>query len=510
MPFLRKPDFLPVKGINLAVPRTYLPEGFAFPQNLQYFRGELRKREGKTVLGTVTLGGQKVIHLDTFILSTGNIRLLRFTKKNIQQYNNTTFIWEDITGLNDMTGLDTDFISSCVVPESDLFLFTNNRIDNIRKIVDGSNTANLGGSPPKCSFLEYLSPYVLAAFTQTGGNDFPTKVQWSGTGTPEVWSGGNSGSQVLADDPSFIRGLKKLREYVMVYKELSIYRGRKVSTSAIFDFGNGPFSSGKGIYSPRALATDGENHYYMGLNDFHLNNGIRILDIGGPIREYIFNRLNRSQSSTCHALHVEKYKEVWFYITVGAESWPTEVWKYNYEKDFWYFDTCANIICASSWKQVTSLTWADTVGTWDQQATFWDDQQGAFGGPRLVYGHDTGFVSQSDVNVLNDLGAAVDARLETKDFTGLEHRGIEYDTRWLQFDLWASGDSAKLYYSIDHGSTWVYVGENQLSAEVEKSTFWLDVIAKHIRFRVQQDGVSKNLLIRSFTPYFLDAGEIYA
>lgn len=506
MPLLRKAELLPVKGIDLSIPESFLPDGFAFPQNLQYYRGEMRKREGRTVLGGVTLGAQKVLHLDTFILSTGNIRALRFTKKNIQQYNTTTGAWDDITGLNDLTGSETDFFSSCVVPESDLFLFTNRRIDNIRKIVDGSNTQSIS-STQKCSFLEYITPYVLQAYTTEGGNDFPTKVKWSDTGQPEVFTGGNSGAQLLSDDPSFIRGMKKLRNYAMIYKELSVYRAVKASNSSIFDIQ--PFSSGKGLYSPRAIASDGENHYYMGLNDFHLNNGVRVVDIGRPVREYIFNRLNRSLNETCHAIHVEQYKEVWFYVTVSGLSWPTEVWKYNYEKDFWYFDTCANIICASSYKQVSSFAWADAVGSWDSQNTFWDDQQGGASAPRFIFGDDNGLVSQADINVTNDLGVAVNARLETKDYTGIVHNGIEYETRFLQFDLWARGDSAKFYYSLDYGSTWVFVSEKTLTDQIEKTTFWFDVIAKHIRFRIVQDGKSKDLLIRSFQPYFLSAGEIW-
>lgn len=503
--FLRKPQLLPVKGINLAIPSTYLQDGFAFPQNLQYFRGELKKRDGRAVLGGVSLGAQKILYLDTFILSTGNIRLLRFTKQNVQQYNTTTGVWDDKTGL-DLTGSESDFFSSCVVTESDLFLFTNNRINAPRKIVDGSNSTNLGGSPPKCSFMEYVTPYVLLAYTQEGGTDFPTKVRWSDTGQPELWSGGNSGSQLLSDDPSFIRGMKKLRDYVMVYKELSIYRGRKVGTSSIFDFG-GPFSSGKGLYSQRAIASDGENHYYMGLNDFHLNNGVRIIDIGGPVREYIFNRLNRSLNTTCHAVHVELYKEIWFYITISGLSWPTEVWKYNYEKDFWYFDTCSSITCGSSYKQVSSLAWNDAGGTWDSQASFWDEQQGGASTPRLVFGDADGLTAQLDTTIVDDMGVAVAAQLETKDYTGLEHQGIEFDTRWLQVDLWGRGDSVKLYYSTNYGGTWTYVGENELSDVVERSTFWIDVIAKHIRFRFVQDGLSKDLVIRSFTPYFLSGTE---
>lgn len=465
----------------------------------------MRKRDGRSLFGGVTLGGEKVLHLGTQEVSTGAFRLFRMTKKNIQRYNTISGAWDDVTGI-DLTGGETDFFSDCVVTESDFYLFTNKGIDAIRKYDGSGATVPLGGSPPKARFMAYITPYVLLGFTSSGGNDFPTKVQWCGTGTPENWSGSGSGSQLLSDDASHIRQVKKLSEYAMVYKEKSVYRGRKVSTAAVFDFI--PFATGKGLYAPRSVADDGENHYYMGNQDFHLNNGVRVADIGKPVREYIFNRLNRSRNETCHSIHVEQFKEIWFYVTVTGMDWPTEVWKYNYEMDFWYFDTVAKCLTASPYKKVTTLTWDDVIGSWDQQTSFWDDQQGAASAPLIIFGNDQGNTSVLDSANVNDLGVAVDARLETKDYTGLEHNGLEYETRWLQFDLWASGNSVKLYYSLDYGSTWVFVSENELTAHIEKSTFWFDVIAKHIRFRMVQDGVSKNLTIRSFTPYFLDAGEI--
>lgn len=501
MPFLRKPQLLPVKGINLSIPRTFLGDGFAFPQNLQYDRGDLRKRAGRSALGSITLGAHKVLHLTTQQVSTGSLRLFRMTKKNLQRYNTITGAWDDLTG-TDLTGTETDFFSDCVVTESDLFLFTNRGIDNIRKYDGSGNSADLGGSPPKCRYMDYITPYVMLGFIVQGGNSLVTKVQWCDTGQPEIWSGGNSGSQLLSDDPSHIRQLKKLRDYAMVYKELSVYRGRKVSTSSIFDFG-GPFSSGKGLYSPRALASDGENHYYMGLFDFHKNDGVRIVDIGGPVREYLFNRLNRSRNETCHAVHVEKYKEVWFYVTVTGMDWPTEVWKYNYALDLWYFDTCSNVIAGTSFKQIRTLTWNDVIGSWNDQTSFWDNSQGGASAPLSVFGDDQGRTNILDESVDQDLGVDYDAQLETKDYTGLEGKGIEFDARWLQFDVWAAGSRVKLYYSINYGSNWTYVGENVLTTAIEKSTFWIDVIAKHIRFRIVVDGV-----LRSFTPYFLDAGEI--
>lgn len=505
--FLRAPELTVAAGADFSIPSAYLGKGKNFPQNFQLYRGEMKKRLGRSVIGGIMLGGQKVLHLDVFTTTGAVERLIRHSKQNVERFVAASQAWEDITGV-DLSGAETDFIQSCVVTENDLYVFTNNIINAIRKYTDSGTTSDLGGNPPKCRTLDYLSPYLLIGNVLDGGNSYPQKVQWCDTGQPEVWSGGNSGSVLLADEPSHIKRIKKLIDYAFVYKEKSVYRGRKVSTSAIFEFG-GPFADGKGIYSPRAIAGDGSNDYYMGLFDFHKNNAVRISDFGAPVREYIFNRINRERSDTCFAIHVAEFKEIWFFITIAGYDWPTEVWKYNYDIDFWYFDTVVNCITAAIYKQTVDLTWDTDFGTWDEDVTFWDEQQGLSGAPFPVLGYADGMVDYMAANTVDDRGAAVDARIDTKDYTGLVHRGIEYDTEWMQFSIWCRGrGSVKLWYSIDEGSNWVFIAEKDLTLETKKLDFYFHFIAPKARWRIQTDRAGEYLMIRNFTPYFRDNPEM--
>src|SRR3990167_219247 len=504
---LRSPDLTIEKGIDFSIPSVYLGQGKNFPQNFQLYRGEMQKREGRSVLGGIMLGGQKVLHLGVLELTGGTQRLIRHSKQNVERWNAGAEAWEDITGLGgDLTGTELDFTQSTVVTESDLYLFTQ-RKDAIKKYGDSGQIADLGGSPPKAKTIEYLSPYVMIGNVLSGATELPQKVQWCDTGAPEVWSGGNSGSALLSDEPSFIKRIKKLYDYAFIYKEKSVYRGRQVGGSSIFDFG-GPFYEGKGIAAARAIAGNGSSDFYMGLFDFHENNAVRINDIGAPVREFIFNRLNRARIETCFSIHVELYKEVWFYITTVGADWPNEVWKYNYERGFWYFDTVKNCLTAANYKQTVSLTWNTYKKKWSEAVGTWNTVGGLSDALFQVFGYEDGFVDRVDPSVSNDRGVSVSAKIETKDYTGLLHRGIEEDSRFQQFDVWASGrGKLKLSYSLDYGSSWIYVGENDLPTTTEKITFWFDVIAKHIKFRLQVDGLNDTASIRSFTPYFLTGVE---
>jgi hypothetical protein len=505
MPFLREAELQPVKGMNFSVPSTYLPKGYVFPQNFQYMKGELLKRPGKTPLGGVSLGAKSVLHLGIFELSSSTVKLVRHTKSNVQVFNTTSGEWDDFTG-TDLSGTDLDYYDNTVVTELDMYIFVNNIINNPRKMLDATNSADLGGSPPKARCCEYMTPYLLLGNVESGGNKYPYQLNWCDTGDPETWVGGNAGGVLLSDEPSGIRRIKKLKNYAMVYKEKSIYRGYQVGAPDIFDFAC--LGLGKGIYAPRVIADDGNYHYYMGLQDFYRNDGIRSESIGKSINEYIFNRINRAVNESCHAIHVEQYKEIWFVIATTGFTTPNEVWKYNYDLDFWYFDTIKNALSSNMYKRTGFTSWNQLIGTWDQQIGAWDKQAGVTNAPFPVFGFDTGLVGKLDENVVDDFEVAVETHLDTKDYSGLVVGGIERDTRFLQVDFFGRGDSVRLYYSLDQGTSWNFVAENELGSIVDKSTFYIDIIAKHIRFRFEQRDKGRKLTMRSLQIYFLDGGEI--
>lgn len=505
MPYLRKGELMPVKGIDFSVPASYLPDSQHFPKNVRLYRGELRKREGRSYMGNVMIGAQPVLHLANFKMSDSSNSLIRIGYRNVERYNPASGLWMDITGL-DLTGTNNDFFSSAVDPADDYFIFTN-YIDRPRKYTaTGAPTVSLGGTTTfKAKFVEYVQPYVVFGGLIELGSSQLNKIRWSDTGDPENYTTGNSGSQLFLDEPTLIRGMKKLQDMLMVYKEGSVYRGRKVASASVFDFG-GPFSMGKGLMSARAIADIGQAHIYMGADeDFHINDGVRITDIGSPIREYVFNRINRDRFNTFHAIHVEQYKEVWFFLTIGSETYPTEIWKYRYDIGFWYMDSIVNCITAAGdYKLTADLCWDDIPPAWDTQFWAWDDRGGLAAAFVPVFGFDTGFVHKSDQLTSNDIGSPFDGILETKDYTGLTaSQEIADDVRWLQMDIWATGTALRLSYSTDEGGSWTFVEEKELTNSNRKYTYWFDVLSPKIRFRFENGNDEGSFTLRSFQPYYI-------
>jgi hypothetical protein len=506
MPFLRKPVLLPTAGLDYSQPSTMINPRNGFPQNIIITQEEIVKRPGKTLYGSTPVVGGQIMGLFRHEDNAGFKYMVRTSKRRLEWFNANTQIWNDITHAP-FTGGDDDLFSFTIAVEDGLLLITNG-IDAIRKWSGAGNTAVLGGSPPKAKFMAYISPYILLAHIDDGVSVNPWKVQWNDTATPETWAGGNAGGELLSDEPSPIKNIVALNEYAAVYKRGSLWLGRKVQTSDIFSFDC--IATGVGLESSRSVVDAGGTHFFMGRDDFYAFNGARWESIGKAVREYAFRNIDRDKIDRCFAFHYLPGKEVWFFVVVKGYNWPTQVWKYAYEKGFWYFDTCDEITAMLLWESLSGETWDEDTGTWDEAADRWDD--GVFpSNEEHIFGDSGGHTYKLDPATTNDNGVAVDAKFESIDFVADK---FETNKRWLQLDLWTKG-YGRLFidYSTDYGTTWtnieylptqVYI---DLTADWVKYTLYFDTISDKIRFRFRNNRDGELFCIRQFYPYYLEKEE---
>lgn len=503
MPLLRKGSLLPVLGADFSKPATFLDDRNGFPTNMRYYRSELRKRPGKSVLYGIINDSTQIMGLGKLELSSGIKKLVRNSKAAMEVLNTTTQTWDPIAHAV-YTGGDDDFFSYANVTESGLLLATNG-VDAIRKYSGSGADAVLGGNPPLAKYIAYCSPYVLVAYTDDGVNVKPWGISWCDTDSPEVWTGGNSGSALLSKEPSAIQNIIKLNEFVIGYKKESLYLGRPVDTSEIFSFDL--IKTGLGLDAPRAVAEADGLHYFQAANDFYSFNGIREQSIGGPVRDEVFSRINREKIGRCHAVHIQELNEIWFFVVIAGYDWPTEVWKYNYRFGFWYMDTCDNVTAALKWQRTSGQSWDDDPGTWDSDQGPWDAGVAVQNWEDIVFGLSTGYVHTLDYTTTNDNGVAVSAFFIGKDFIG---DALEFTKRWLKLDVWARGPG-KLYvdYSIDEGSNWINIPYTsstaylQLDGTNRQYSFWFDVWGDKIRFRFRNAESGETFFLRNYYPYYL-------
>lgn len=513
MPLLRKALVIPSEGANYAIPSSVINDRAVFPKNMSYYRGELRKVAGKSKYGSVAIGGTRVMGLGILETSAGTKYLIRTSLTKTEYYNTSTGAWDSISA-SDWTGGDDDFHFFATATPQGYVVFTNG-INLIRKWTGAGNNAALGGSPDKAKFLAYVSPYLLLAHIDDGASINPWKVAWCDTNDPETWSGGNSGSAVLTDEPSPIRNILKLNEFAGVYKRDSLWLGRKLTTTDIFDFTM--VRTGVGLAASRAVADVGGQHFFMGLNDFWAWNGAVLEPIGKDIRDEVFSRISRSNIGRCHAIHIKHLSEVWFFVVVAGGSWPTEIWKYNYRNGFWYYDTCDvsaqyGLTAAISWERTAVLAWNNAVGTWNAQLEIWDSGITIGDWDETIFGRTDGHTLKLDATTTDDDGNAVEAQVVTKDFIADSFEKYE---RWLQLDIWAKGPgNLKVYYSIDYGENWVNIPFSSsqayftLTDQYQILHCYFDIVGKRIRFKFVEGTSGKTFYLRNVYAYYVQREQI--
>mgnify|MGYP001606332652 CR=1 FL=1 len=511
MPFLRKGILMPVEGVDWSKPSTFISDTSGYPQNMRFLANEICKRPGKSLYGATAISdATQIMGLGVLELPTLKY-LIRASKTQLERYNTTTLIWDSIL-TTPLSGGDEDFVSFANVTESKFIAFTNG-VDKIRKWTGSGNNSALGGNPPLAKYMTYLSPYLVIAYVTEGGDIKPWKIRWCDTDAPETWTGGNAGSALIASEPSAIQNIMKLNEYIATYKEESLWLGVKVGTSDIFEFNC--MKTGIGLSAPRCVIDFEGKHAFMGHNDFYVWNGIREESIGGPIRDLVFPSLDRSKLKRCFGLHIKNLTEVWFFILTTGQTWPTEVWKYNYRTGFWYYDTCSNLTAAVAWKKITTESWDDdTPGDWDSAIDVWDAGEVMQDWEEVMFGNSAGNTLKLDYSTTNDLGVAVSSMFETKDYT---MDVLEFYKRWLQLDVWVRGSTnAKLYvdYSDDYGDTWTNIPYTSstayitLSATTQLFRLYFDIVADHIRFRFRNAESGEIFYLRNFYPYYLASAEV--
>lgn len=503
MPLLRKGVLIPSKGIDWSVPETFIDDRSGYPKNMTFARNEIRKRAGKSLYGSTPMSSQ-VMGLSRLELNDGAKYLIRNSKTQSQKYNVNTSDWEDISNV-DFTGGDTDYFSYTTATEYGYLIVTNG-VDAIRKWNGITDLTALGGSPPKAKYCSYLSPYLILGYVDDGSVNSPWKVQWWDP-TSEDWNSGNAGSLLLSDEQSEIKNLLKLNNYMAVYKQDSLCFLQKVGPPDIFL--STTVRTGIGLAASRCVVDAEGIHYFMGDNDFYQWNGGQPVSIGRSVRDEVFMRINRELIDKCFAVHIKEYKEIWFFIVITGDTWPKEVWKFNYGEGLWYYDTCSDITTGARYERSSSLVWDDMEGVWDDWNIPWDSAINSSGFEDVILGDSSGKTLYLNYANANDVTTSIDSYFISKAFTGDR---LEFNKRWLKLDVWARGtDGAKLYidYSTDYGQTWNGVSYNSSSVYIpltnakKRYSVYFDVVSETIMFRFRNSSAGEIFYLTNFYPYYI-------
>lgn len=488
-------------GLDVSKPAEYL-DARATPdcQNVMISRNVIRKKLGTTAMGS-SLGErvQKIVELKvgtlTYVVRIGNTK--------IELYDQAGGTWSDIAG-SALTGGASDRIDTAqpLLSGARVLTFTNHK-DNIRKYTGTGNTADLGGTPPLAKFMVEYGSYLVLAYITDGGNTYTMRVQWCDTGDIETWSGGNSGSRDLVEDGKDITGISLFGNYLTIHKESSIYIGYLVSSSDIFKFERKNTEVGAVCYDTIKNLPTGEQ-IFLARDGIHLFNGISAPLIPSPIMDEIRENMNSEQVLKSYAEVVPELDEYWVGVPIGSQTEPETIYKYNFRTRQCYKDVRLLTTAISTYINTDALRWVDMSNTWQADTGRWNDINVLALFPKIIFGESGGItVNREEEN--DDNGTAISSWWVSKDFECTD-KGLL--ARWLEIEIWAKGNTMKVEYSTDAGSTWTEItsfstgSSLTLSADYPSDDSplqgWFDVVSTKIRFRFSNNVSAENMYLKQF------------
>jgi len=494
---------LPSKGLVVDRPAEYIDARSASAlSNMEINRNIIRSRFGTTTLGASL--GERVQRF--FELQVGNsTRLFRVGTTKVEVLNKSTETWASVA-TSALTGTAADPVDFAfpLLSGEKIAVYTNG-IDVIKKCSITGNDAALGGTPPKVKFLKAFNTYLVAAYvTDDGsGNTFYARVQWSDTGDPETWTGGNSGSVDLLEDPEDITGFGVFGNFLTVHKANSIYVGQVLSTSAVFRFDRKATGVGAAANATIQNIPTGEQ-IFLASDGIHLFNGITAPLIDSPVQDELREEMNPANLFKAQGIFVEELDEYWVCVPTGSDTEPQTVYKYNWRTKQIYKDSRTNLTALGIFENTQEDTWDDRTGTWDADTTRWSSQTNLSLNPVVIVGDSAGVTAERTANSFDDAGVALTNRIDTKDFTATDLGITDIDRimRWKGLEIWAKGSTAKVYYSTDSGSTFTLITNLTLAADYPGDdsplNVYFDVFSSKIRFRFENTVTEESFTLKKY------------
>jgi hypothetical protein len=496
----KKPVILPVLGLDPSQPAEYIDDR-STPncKNISIDRYTIQKRPGTIQLGESS--GERILAYKELYTDGAN-NLLRIGMTTVHSMNYASGEWTDRASA--ALTADATYRVDTALPmlSSARILVLTNGKDAIRKWAGGdSDDAVLVGTPPIAKYcIDYATYLVLANVTDTGTN-YPMRVQWSDTGLPETWTGGNSGSRDLTEDGEDITGLSLYGNYIAVHKETAIYLGYLTSSSLIFDFERKNTGVGTICFATIQNLPNGEQAF-LARDGIHTFNGISAPLISAPIMDELRETINPEYTYKCWSVVVEEKNEYWVGVPTGDQDEPETVYKYNYLTGACHRDLRTGVTAVGKFTSNLQLTWADQVGTWQQSVGKWDDTTVTKLFKPVVFGTSAG-ISSKRADATNDISTAIDSFWESKDYQSADIGRI---CRWQKMELWAKGNTVKIEYSIDSGTTWTTIETSVLSTDYPSDTspdnLYFDVVSSKIRFRFSNNTLNEQFTLKQFIIWY--------
>lgn len=145
--------------------------------------------------------------------------------------------------------------------------------------------------------IENFKGFVCVANTEEDGQSYPHRLRWSQWQNPRLWHNNEDGSGMAGyidcdDTPGKIMAIKKLGDYLFVYKEDGLIVISYTGGDTIFS--KELVTTKAGLIGPQAIVELPHAHIFISSDNIYSFDGSTVTPIGDTVKNYIISIVNPS------------------------------------------------------------------------------------------------------------------------------------------------------------------------------------------------------------------------
>lgn len=487
MPNLRRMPY-PVTnltgGLNVSVDAVFLADSNSPDlNNIRFDRGLVKNEKGFSAFLADVPAAARPMHFANYKQYDASEYLIMITMDHAYKWTGAAWSLISTDPGPAFTGDEDDIFWSTTF--DDYFIVTNGK-DVIYKWTGAVWSALTVPANLTAKFVHPFYNVLVLGFTFDTGVGIPYRVQWSDTGDPETWTGGNSGYLDLLDTQDFITALVPIGDRLFIFKEKSIWELLYTGASGTSYFEARMVVSDVGTVAGKTAVNVGGSILFYGTDRVYSFDGLNVTPLSNPLFP-LLHETGQSiiNQSMLHRAIAVFQQEIGDYIialpTYGDD--PDLILKYNVINNSWA-KRSKDVVCFGFNSQSDVVTtWGTAVGAWN--AVTWDVAWKTYklppGSPTVLYGDPDGSIEEDKRLVETD---GITAEFVTKDFV------LASECRWLGLEVVARGEYISIIYSTDQGRTWSYPYQRLILDENDFESYWVpvDETSFQIRFRIRSYG----------------------
>lgn len=506
-------------GVVKNLPANLIPDNaFQDLNNVRLLNGVLSKVPGWTKFTAAALTG-KILGIDQLFLDSGSDYLMIVTESHIYKWNTGTSVFDDLG--SGLSGVITQPVSTEVA--FNLFLLANS-IDTVKKW-DGSSGsfAALGGltdvevldgTPPiivtTAGCVRFFKNFIVLIDVTENGTRKPLRVRWCRLDLPENWKNDSSGNgEAGAADigtTDWNLTAERLGNSLAIYKERSIWLMSYIGVPLIFDFRE--VITGLGAVGPRAVGNFGDEHFFVGNDDFYFFNGESIESVGEPVRQWFFTNAHPNYLNLTQVFIMEENNEllVAFASTASTDGTFDKALVYNWLEESWSIRDLTAMTALGYYRQTKDLAWSDDSGSWAAALGTWDERTFLTNAPINLLGDSGGYIYQIQGGDQNGAAVALSA---TSKLLDLGDANRYKRVMRIQLFLKIEGNytlTVNIGTSDNVDDDVVYTTYTFNLQDTTNPFLEVDVTGRLFTFQFLQSGIDQDIGITGYTVYFIPRG----